>query len=266
MPFSAINDQAILFITTNVKHRRWYFVTSERAATLGQAIQTCCRLKNFELLAYCILPNHVHLLVKRRTLGSIRSMDKEDVFLFPSRRSNRMLESMRPENEGELPLHPDRRLSQQGERTDQREMGSSRSEDKGNAFLHPYRRLRRTLENVHPEDQGRLSPHFDRRLFPPLSKDRSGGTPPTAVASRRSTNHSPSLSQLLQSIKGTFSRSLPKGSFWQRRSYVLHVESENYLDTLIDYVRFNYTKMNLPERYGQAPFVLINDKNLRNLF
>lgn len=90
--------------------------------------------------------------------------------------------------------------------------------------------------------------------------------PHRRLSSRRSINPPHSLSNLLQSIKGTFSRSLPKGTFWQRRSYVLHVESENYLDTLIDYIRFNYTKMDLPEEYGHAPFVYFNNKNLRDLF
>lgn len=173
MPFSAINEQAILFITANVKNRRWYFVTAKRAESLGQVIQTCCELKGFKLLAYCILPNHVHMLVKRRTLESVRPEIADNPRPF---------------------LIPDRRLS-----------------------------------------------------------------------SRRSKSQF-STSELLQSIKGTFSRSLPKGTFWQRRSYILHVESENYLDTLIDYIRFNYTKMNLPKRYGQAPFVCINERAIANLF
>lgn len=68
----AIDGDYTYFVTANVQDQRWFFTTQERAATLGQTIQTCCRLKNFELLAYCILPNHVHLLVSKRMLGSMR--------------------------------------------------------------------------------------------------------------------------------------------------------------------------------------------------
>lgn len=229
MPFSVINEQAILFITTNVKNRRWYFVTPERAASLGQAIQTCCDLKGFELLAFCILPNHVHMLVRRRTLESVPQKDM---------RGN----------------------------TTERKLGSMCSIDVKDAFLFPHRRLpSHTLESMRPEVLGELPPLLDRqpkRTLENVRPHRDLQTPDRRLSSRRP--HS--LSNLLQSIKGTFSRSLPKGTFWQRRSYVLHVESENYLDTLINYIRFNYTKMNLPESYGQVPFVFINNKNLHDLF
>lgn len=81
----AIDGEYIYFVTANVQDRRWYFVTDERAGKLGQAIQTCCRMKAFDLLQYCILPNHMHLLVRKipetevvgqkqaqRRLGSLR--------------------------------------------------------------------------------------------------------------------------------------------------------------------------------------------------
>lgn len=63
----------------------------------------------------------------------------------------------------------------------------------------------------------------------------------------------------MQSIKGSFSRTLPLGPFWQRRSYVLHVESEEYPTNVVDYIRFNYTKMDLPDSYGKPPFVFIDE-------
>lgn len=97
MPFSDIHDNDILFITTNVKNRRWYFVFPKRAERLGQAIQTCCQIKGFELLAYCILPDHVHLLVKKRPLGGMRPGEDGSASLVSGRR----LSSRRVEETGE---------------------------------------------------------------------------------------------------------------------------------------------------------------------
>ncbi|MBI4093110.1 MAG: hypothetical protein HY420_04265 [Candidatus Kerfeldbacteria bacterium] len=62
----------------------------------------------------------------------------------------------------------------------------------------------------------------------------------------------------MKSIKGTFSRALPKGRFWQHRSNFRIVDSEHYLSNVIEYILHNYQKMNLPHRYGQPPYVLIN--------
>lgn len=70
----------------------------------------------------------------------------------------------------------------------------------------------------------------------------------------------------MKSIKGTFSRTLPKGKFWQHRSYFRIVESEEYLGNVIEYIRFNYTKMNLPERYSQPPFVFMDQVAIHRIF
>jgi REP element-mobilizing transposase RayT len=184
MPQRAIDGEYIYFVTANVKDRRWYFVNPERSMKLSQAIQTCCVMKRFELLAYCILPNHVHLLVRKMQVGEINDQ--------------RMLGSMRWGNEKTLV--------------------ATQSHTDG-VFLYPHRRL----------------------------------------PSRRSLEHRPTLSDLMHSIKSTFSQTLKQGPFWQHRSYVRTVEDENYLANLIEYMRFNYTKMKLPESYGKPPFVFIDD-------
>jgi hypothetical protein len=177
----AIDGDHLYFVTASVQNRQWFFVTKERAATLGQAIETCCRMKMFELLAYCILPNHIHLLVRKmpqRTLERVRCEIRDQI-------------------------------------------GSD-------AYLFPHRRL----------------------------------------SSRRSVNiiFRPTLSDLMKSIKGTFSRTLPKGTFWQHRSNFRIIETERYLSNVVDYVRWNYQKMNLPESYGQHPYVFIDHSRIHAMF
>jgi len=62
----------------------------------------------------------------------------------------------------------------------------------------------------------------------------------------------------MHSIKSTFSQRLRQGKFWHRRSFIRIVGDERYFNHLIDYIRYNYRKMNLRERYGQAPFVFVD--------
>lgn len=186
----AIDGNYIYFVTANVQNRRWFFVSPERAAKLGQVIQTCCRLKRFGLLAYCILPNHIHLLVGKTGV---------DEALGGTGTAQRTLERARCEKG-----KPDSTIS-----------------------LFPHRRL------------------SSRRCGP---------------------NQRYTLSDLMKSIKGTFSRTLPKGKFWQHRSNFRIVESEEYLGNVIEYIRYNYRKMNLPEKYGQPLFVFIDQSAIRRFF
>lgn len=221
----AIDGNYIYFVTANVQDRRWFFASSERAAKLGQAIQTCCRLKHFHLLAYCILPNHIHVLVRKTEAKEV----PEGTGL-----AQRTLESMRCEETAAF---------------------SPATTTDASAFLFPQR----TLERARCERAGR---HADNAfpssqfLFPHrrLSSRRCG-------PSQRYT-----LSDLMKSIKGTFSRTLAKGKFWQHRSNFRIVEDESYFANVIEYIRFNYTKMNLPERYGEAPFVFIDQSAIDRVF
>ena len=178
-PQRAIDGDYIYFVTFNVLNRRWFFMTSEKASLFGQAVVTCCRIKNFELLGYCILPNHVHLLVRKF------NNDEMD--------SQRGLGSLR---------------------CDEETLGNK------NSYLYPQRRRPR----------------------------------------RRSTEYSGyTLSHLMHSIKSTFSHALGHGRLWQHRSNFRIIESDAYLSNVVPYIRYNYRKMALPERFGQAPFVYLND-------
>lgn len=197
----AIDGDCIYFVTTNVSHGRWFFDEPTRAPKIGQAIQTCCQMKHFDLLAYCILPNHVHLLVRKlrvdETSGS-SSLPR------PHRTRGRVLCGG-----GEIEL-----ADIPGEAND--------------IFLFPHRRR------------------------PRLRCPRSRPSPERF-----------SLSQLMHSIKSTFAHSLSQGRFWHRRFHFRIIETEEYFANVIEYIRFNYRKMNLPERYGQPPFVFMDEGAIR---
>lgn len=181
----AIDGDFIYFVTFNVHNRRWFFVDLERTENLGQAMQTCCQMKHFHLLAYCILPNHVHLLVKKG--GAIK---------------------------------PDRTLERVRSASVNLDLLETGLSNQAKNFLFAHRRL------------------SSRRSFQAVDNF--------------------TLSDLMKSIKGTFSRTLPKGKFWHRRSFVRIVDNQEYFNNLINYIQYNYRKMNLDEEYGQPPFLYIN--------
>lgn len=193
----AIDGNFIYFVTANVQNRRWFFVAPVRAATLGRVIQTSCQIKNFELLAYCILPNHVHILVRK-----LRPNERQKRAVT----TQRTLGSMRCTGVSEAPVLTFR--------------------EDGLVYLFPHRRL----------------------------------------PSRRSLEKRPTLSDLMHSIKSTYSQSLRHGKFWQHRFYFRILQDEDYLHHVVDYIRLNYTKMNLPELYSQTPYVLIDHDAINRPF
>jgi len=70
----------------------------------------------------------------------------------------------------------------------------------------------------------------------------------------------------MKSIKGTFSRTLLKGRFWQHRSSFRIIETERYLSNVVDYICWNYKKMNLPESCGEHPYVFIDRDAIDTIF
>ena len=213
----AIRGEYLYFVTANVQNRRWFFVTPERAEKLGQAIRTCSKLKQFDLLAYCILPNHVHLLVRKLSFEEVKQR------LGDITSSQRTLENMRCEE------------------------------------------LKNVVTDKHPSPQrGSMSPpHHIRDV---LCGQKHGNIPADMflfphrrLSSRRyGLDEQHTLSDLMKSIKGTFSRTLPRGKFWQHRSFVRIVGAEGYLYNIVSYIQYNYRKMELNENYGRAPFVFVD--------
>lgn len=175
----ALDGPYIYFVTTNVKSRRRFFVSADRATRLAKIIVTACQMKHFWLLGYCILPNHFHLLVYNQNLG-VRALERA--------------------------RHGEEDVKTQPQSTDS----------------YPWR--------------GLSSP----RTF--------------------------TLGDLMQSIKGNFSWQFSTGQFWQTRFIFKIVNDKRYLENVIDYARFNYRKMNLPESFGQAPFVSIDQQAIDHIF
>lgn len=61
----AVDGPYIYFVTTNTTFGKWIFDDSGRATKLGSIIHTAGEENQFILYGYCILPNHIHLLVKK---------------------------------------------------------------------------------------------------------------------------------------------------------------------------------------------------------
>lgn len=181
----AIDGNYIYFVTTLVKNRAWFFVRPDRANELGQVIKNACSIKNFDPYAYCILPNHVHLLVRKRPLNQ----------------AQRALEKARCEGEVRLASSQQRRLPNS------------------------------------PSQRGLSSPRVKRYT----------------------------LSQLMQSIKGTYSWQTTDEQLWHPRFNFRIIDTEEHFYNTVNYIIHNYKKMNLLDLYGKAPFVFVDWQRIKNL-
>lgn len=52
------------FITTNTKKQIWFFENQKIVKIISDSIIRSCNINHYVLYAYCIMPNHVHILVK----------------------------------------------------------------------------------------------------------------------------------------------------------------------------------------------------------
>lgn len=132
----AIDGPFVYFVTTNTASRVRLLHTPERAQILGKIIQRSCKETRFDLYGYSILPDHVHLLVRKT---------------------------------------------------------------------------------------GTLT-----------------------------------LSHLMKRIKGRFWRAMSGARVWQPRFNFRIVDNDLYLTNVVDYIVYNYRKMNLDEMYGRSPYIFID--------
>jgi len=58
-----IQNEYPYLLTTNVRGGELFFKDAGHAKALAKVIRTTCELKHFALLAYCIVPEHVHIIV-----------------------------------------------------------------------------------------------------------------------------------------------------------------------------------------------------------
>ncbi len=200
----AINQNKFpYFVTFNVQARNQAFADFVLATRLHQTIRTACSLKHFTLYAFCILPDHVHILVKK---------------------------------------DPSRKLS----------ISRGLVTAKWNPAFIVFK------------SSGGKSPRSDISSLPEhvFSKARE------LTSSPRRAQKEHTLSDLLQSIKGTFSWGKPyHGRLWQPRSYCRIITSERYLRNVLAYIQNNYQKHGLPRNpYGFPPYVFINEKAVNSVF
>ncbi len=193
------------FVTFNVQDRRWFFVTPERANVLGQAIQTSCEMKGFVLFGYCILPNHVHVMV----------LPKDKTTMGNAATSQRTRGRVRCE--GVDDGIAEKKQSEQKE-----------TQEQDPVFLYTQRRRPRRRSLSEPQNF--------------------------------------TLSDLMHSIKSTFSLWLDQGKFWQHRSNIRLVTNQEDFNNKINYIQYNYRKMDLPESYGKDPFVNIDWNNIHRFW
>lgn len=73
------------------------------------------------------------------------------------------------------------------------------------------------------------------------------------------------VGNLMQSIKGTFSRTLGPGPSWQPGYFNWYVTDPRDLLRITNYVMNNYRKTNLPDYFGREPYVWIDEKQIPEL-
>jgi len=117
----------------------------------------------------------------------------------------------------------------------------------------------RTLERVRSRWTD-WSPHPTERTFSNVRSDHQN----TMRSGEIKTQFT--ISDLMQSIKGNFSRKIHIGNILQKRFYVRVVNNRRYLHAVIAYIKHNPTKAELPIRYFILPYRFINQKMIKELF
>jgi hypothetical protein len=67
------------------------------------------------------------------------------------------------------------------------------------------------------------------------------------------------LSHLMHAIKRNFARQQPtSGRLWQPRFNFRIIDNEERFYTTLQYIKYNYRKMELPQSYGKTPWVYVD--------
>lgn len=79
---------------------------------------------------------------------------------------------------------------------------------------------------------------------------------------RRERSHqvNSTISQLVQSIKGTFSRSVHQGRIWQPRFYSTIVAHPTQYHHVLRYIVFNHQKHLAPKKFEKPPYVFVGER------
>lgn len=68
----------------------------------------------------------------------------------------------------------------------------------------------------------------------------------------------PTISDLMRSIKGTFSRTLDRGSVWQPGYFCWYLEQAHDVIRTTDYIIHNYQHSNVTDKFGHEPYVWVD--------
>ncbi|MFA6588245.1 MAG: transposase [Patescibacteria group bacterium] len=202
-------DEFPYFVTFRTLDSQPLFEDEKMAELFRRELFVSAKIKHFDIFAYQIMPDHIHVLTQinvERTLESMRSGDSgdgdgEDIVSMRSGVGKNILSS-KPE---------------------------------------------RTFSNVR---EGEIHPISAKST---LSRVRTK-TPKY------------NISDLMQSIKGNFSRKIHEGNIWQKRFYTKIVNTHKYLETVINYIENNPIKAELPKRYQQKPYQYFNWPKIHALF
>jgi REP element-mobilizing transposase RayT len=173
------------FVTFRIRDNYPLFEDDKMAELLANEIIVSSYIKKYDILAYQIMPEHVHLLVYNNT---------------------------------------DRR----------------------------YLKNDRTLESVRSGTVNNGRSTSTERTF---SKVRSD------ILKQQFT-----ISDLMQSIKGNFSRKIHMGNIWQKRFYTRIVNNRRYLRTVIGYIKHNPIKAKLSNKYYNPPYRYFDWSKINGLF
>jgi len=116
---------------------------------------------------------------------------------------------------------------------------------------------KRTLEKVH------LGDDFDCVDIP---FERTTAAERTLSSVRSDEEGKYTISDLIQSVKGNFSRKVNMGNIWQRRFYARIVDNRKYLEMVVHYIKQNPIKAELPPRYCKFPYQYIDWESINMLF
>ncbi|MFH1366385.1 MAG: hypothetical protein ABIH38_00145 [Patescibacteria group bacterium] len=238
------------FITTNIRERFWFFDNKEYTLLFYKIVIKACKKKDFILYAFGILADHVHLLVKKR-----------DIAGRDTRAVNSLLNTTR------IPACFALR-SKAGR-------SAPALKGKDGCALEKARcvedRVEHTLEKVRCESREEYGFSSGTQCGPSLISQRG-----LSHISQRGLSHIPqrglssprgyTISDLMQSIKGNFSRQIHIGELWQSRYNFRIIGNKRRLYNTVQYIKYNYQKHGLPENYSRYPYLYLNYKLVHDLF
>jgi hypothetical protein len=198
------------FITINTFSRYHLFSRRKFALLLHKIIIEACKLKEFDMFAFCILSDHVHLLVKKQANATTESCVVWG------------------------------------------DLANAGTEPR---IVYERKQVGTSLESNH------IMLGFEPSLPIPTAQ---------VSAPARRMNQA-TISDLIYTIKSFFVREMRvkysiKSRLWQSRYNFRIIDSDKRFINTLNYIRENYKKKGLSEKYSRYPFQFINDKLIDGFF